>query len=95
MSFRDPAEKKMVKKDIERKLNDLKDMVMQLDELKHRKEGLELIRGLRRILQLRGWMLDEIGHACEEAGLDEEEKKTVLDCITIDLYEHERVESST
>jgi len=32
---------------------------------------------------------------CEEEDLDEEEKKTVLDCIAIDLYEYKKVASST
>lgn len=36
---------------------------------------------------------DEIERACEEVGLDEEEKSTVLDCIR--LYVHEGVKGST
>ena len=81
------------RKEMEVELNTLRDRVMQL-EPERRKEGLEILKRLRMILQLRGWMLDEIRHVCEEEDLDKEEKKTVLDCIATDLYEYEKVESS-
>ena len=63
------------RKEMEVELNTLRDRVMQL-EPERRKEGLEILKRLRMILQLRGWMLDEIRHVCEEEDLDEEEKKT-------------------
>ena len=80
------------RKEMEVELNTLRDRVMQL-EPERRKEGLEILKRLRMILQLRGWMLDEIRHVCEE-DLDEEEKKTVLDCIAVDLYEYDNVANS-
>jgi len=82
-----------LKEEIEAELNSLRDRVMQLDP-ERRKEGLQILKRLMMTLQLRSWMLDEIRHVCEEEDLDEEEKKTVLDCIAIDLYEYEKVESS-
>jgi len=81
------------RKEMEVELNTLRDRVMQL-EPERRKEGLEILKRLRMILQLRAWMLDEIRHVCEEEDLDEEEKKTVLDCIATDLYEYEKVANS-
>ena len=67
------------REDIEGKLRYFQDMIMQLDGEESRK-GLELLQGLREILQ-GGRVMDEIERACEEAGLDEKEKKTILDCI--------------